>query len=242
MGPLSDAEIEELDRALLALGSDDEHLDASIVDGFLVGILLNPELVPPSRWLPYMLGTEGDDAALPFGAQEAARLIGLIMRRYNHLAASIAAREAFDPILPELIDSGTGERVDRERELFALAPWASGFLDAVNAFPGLMELDDDDSAIGVPLMGILRHLPDDADDTGEQSQALRALKADLARDDPLESLDDAVMDVIDCVLDIADATRPKMPIVRTEPKLGRNAPCPCGSGKKFKHCHGRELH
>ncbi|MDH5539087.1 MAG: SEC-C metal-binding domain-containing protein, partial [Rhizobacter sp.] len=23
------------------------------------------------------------------------------------------------------------------------------------------------------------------------------------------------------------------------PKVGRNEPCPCGSGKKFKHCHGR---
>lgn len=23
------------------------------------------------------------------------------------------------------------------------------------------------------------------------------------------------------------------------PKAGRNAPCPCGSGKKYKHCHGR---
>ncbi len=27
--------------------------------------------------------------------------------------------------------------------------------------------------------------------------------------------------------------------VRAEPKVGRNQPCPCGSGKKFKHCHGR---
>ncbi len=27
--------------------------------------------------------------------------------------------------------------------------------------------------------------------------------------------------------------------VRTGPKVGRNSPCPCGSGKKFKHCHGR---
>ncbi len=26
---------------------------------------------------------------------------------------------------------------------------------------------------------------------------------------------------------------------RTEPKVGRNDPCPCGSGKKYKHCHGR---
>ncbi|MDR0233199.1 MAG: SEC-C domain-containing protein, partial [Zoogloeaceae bacterium] len=23
------------------------------------------------------------------------------------------------------------------------------------------------------------------------------------------------------------------------PKPGRNEPCPCGSGKKYKHCHGR---
>ncbi len=29
------------------------------------------------------------------------------------------------------------------------------------------------------------------------------------------------------------------PFVRQEPKVGRNAPCPCGSGKKYKHCHGR---
>ena len=28
-------------------------------------------------------------------------------------------------------------------------------------------------------------------------------------------------------------------VVRSQPKLGRNDPCHCGSGKKFKHCHGR---
>ena len=28
-------------------------------------------------------------------------------------------------------------------------------------------------------------------------------------------------------------------IVRTEEKVKRNDPCPCGSGKKFKHCHGK---
>jgi preprotein translocase subunit SecA len=29
------------------------------------------------------------------------------------------------------------------------------------------------------------------------------------------------------------------PVVRQEEKVGRNDPCPCGSGKKYKHCHGR---
>ena len=32
---------------------------------------------------------------------------------------------------------------------------------------------------------------------------------------------------------------PVTPYVRQQPKVGRNQPCPCGSGKKFKHCHGR---
>ena len=32
---------------------------------------------------------------------------------------------------------------------------------------------------------------------------------------------------------------PKVTIRRDTPKVGRNDPCPCGSGKKYKHCHGR---
>lgn len=35
------------------------------------------------------------------------------------------------------------------------------------------------------------------------------------------------------------AAAPVMTPVRTEPKVGRNEPCPCGSGKKYKHCHGQ---
>ena len=32
---------------------------------------------------------------------------------------------------------------------------------------------------------------------------------------------------------------PATPFVRAGDKVGRNDPCPCGSGKKFKQCHGR---
>ncbi|MEK6712047.1 MAG: SEC-C metal-binding domain-containing protein, partial [Nitrospinota bacterium] len=32
---------------------------------------------------------------------------------------------------------------------------------------------------------------------------------------------------------------PAEPVRRKSPKVGRNDPCPCGSGKKYKHCHGR---
>jgi preprotein translocase subunit SecA len=27
--------------------------------------------------------------------------------------------------------------------------------------------------------------------------------------------------------------------IKAEQKIGRNDPCPCGSGKKYKHCHGK---
>jgi preprotein translocase subunit SecA len=35
-----------------------------------------------------------------------------------------------------------------------------------------------------------------------------------------------------------EAQLPKVTIRRDAPKVGRNDPCPCGSGKKFKNCHG----
>jgi preprotein translocase subunit SecA len=33
--------------------------------------------------------------------------------------------------------------------------------------------------------------------------------------------------------------KPAQPFTRDMPKVGRNDPCPCGSGKKYKHCHGK---
>src|SRR5699024_4446130 len=43
--------------------------------------------------------------------------------------------------------------------------------------------------------------------------------------------DEAAVDANDAV--------PSTPTMREGPKIGRNDPCPCGSGKKYKHCHGR---
>jgi preprotein translocase subunit SecA len=37
----------------------------------------------------------------------------------------------------------------------------------------------------------------------------------------------------------AQAAAIAMGAASTMPKVGRNDPCPCGSGKKFKHCHGQ---
>jgi preprotein translocase subunit SecA len=39
--------------------------------------------------------------------------------------------------------------------------------------------------------------------------------------------------------DVAVAEAPKQQPVRVSQKIGRNDPCPCGSGKKYKQCHGK---
>ena len=40
------------------------------------------------------------------------------------------------------------------------------------------------------------------------------------------------------VAEPADKPAAPQPMTRTQPKVGRNDPCPCGSGKKYKQCHG----
>ena len=39
--------------------------------------------------------------------------------------------------------------------------------------------------------------------------------------------------------DTQSAEQGKPQPVKVEKKVGRNDPCPCGSGKKYKHCHGK---
>ena len=46
-------------------------------------------------------------------------------------------------------------------------------------------------------------------------------------DDALAGKDEAI-----------DETPAQQPYTRQFPKVGRNDPCPCGSGKKYKYCHG----
>ena len=37
----------------------------------------------------------------------------------------------------------------------------------------------------------------------------------------------------------AGAETARAPVTRAAPKVGRNDPCPCGSGQKYKQCHGK---
>jgi preprotein translocase subunit SecA len=66
----------------------------------------------------------------------------------------------------------------------------------------------------------------------QHEEALSPMLAATSTEDPLGQLDDGER-----------AGRPvsgpvAAPFVREVPKVGRNEPCPCGSGRKYKHCHG----
>ena len=65
----------------------------------------------------------------------------------------------------------------------------------------------------------------------------------LDRELPLTTIEAGIEELVIAVADLSDLTRKaryKVETVRHDtPKLGRNDPCHCGSGKKFKACHGK---
>lgn len=54
-----------------------------------------------------------------------------------------------------------------------------------------------------------------------------------------ELIDDYMYDIYNDEFDYYDDNSSQQPVVNSEPKIGRNDPCLCGSGKKFKKCCGR---
>jgi uncharacterized protein len=218
-GPLADAEIEELAAAFDRLPDTAEIFDVQMADGYLAGALLQPEPVPAADCLPRLLAGAQAGAEPAWPADELPRIAGLLLRRYNELAYAIGEREPFEPIVFPFVDEASGEPDVGPQGIEALAPWAVGFALALEDFPALVEIDDEDGLLGDLLLGIFRHIPagSDTEDAAEREQMLAELP-------PLESLQDAMQDIIDCTLEIADISRPRAPLRRAEPKVGRNEP------------------
>ncbi|MCK5728797.1 MAG: preprotein translocase subunit SecA, partial [Methylococcales bacterium] len=77
----------------------------------------------------------------------------------------------------------------------------------------------------------------DAIDEQREAQALQEMHYEHAEaESPLEEV--ASLDFTP-EIDANNGTETPQPFVRNEEKTGRNEPCPCGSGKKYKQCHGK---
>ncbi len=237
--PLTEPEIDELADVLDALPEERNAFGLPMLEGYLVGVLLQPEIVMPAEWLPPIFGEREGEPMLPGNEAQIARVLELVMRHHNTLAAHIAAREPFDPIVWTM-ESEDGSPTTREQELASLWPWAVGFHVALSRFPALFELADRDPDLDEPLEEVFRHIPLDDDVDDEAMRELRSERERLDREDRIDDVDDALDRLVDAVLDIVEITRPRTPVVRAQPKVGRNDPCPCGSGRKYKQCHGRD--
>ena len=77
----------------------------------------------------------------------------------------------------------------------------------------------------------------DLDDTAERQRAAKAMQFRHAQASALG--DDRPQGQAPAEGRRPSAASPVAPFVRESRKVGRNEPCPCGSGKKFKQCHGK---
>lgn len=262
---LSDAEFDELDELLAITPEPLEPLDASMLDGYLAGVLVQPRLIPIEEWLPPIFDYEG--RALPDDIDPAwlARIRSLVERRFASLNQSMLEQGWFYPVVLDLeaeeaaaedgeapaegaaeasadaaVDAEAEEPVDPDAPQLpedpitqALLPWVGGFEYAAVTFPDLHEQADDN--INALLARLYRHLPAE---TPEEVEIVELLN----EEHPLKNIDEAIEDLILTVVDLQEATEQQRyhveQVRRDTPKLGRNDPCHCGSGKKFKNCHG----
>ena len=239
---LNDAEIGELDDLLAQVPAPLEALDVVMLDGYLCGVLAQPQAIDLADWLPpacdWNLGDEEHGGGQVLGPDTAGwhaakheRLVVLVQRRFDALHRAMVEDEWFDPLVMQPLGEDGEPLTGRAEIEGALAPWVIGFEHALNHFPMLEDLGNAD----VPdlLACLRRHLPDQGEDEQAYTKA-------LDQEHPLKSLDAAIEDLVGNVVELVEigrAQRLKVATVRRQaPKVGRNDPCPCGSGRKYKAC------
>ncbi len=238
---LSDAEFAELDALLADIPEPLEPLDGVMLDGFLCGVIVQPVLLEVDAWLPYAFDAGGHRWGEAEPSAEQLRARSLILRRYAALNRSIAEFGSFDPFVLEADDEPDEKDAKHDKDETppapldsigaTLLPWVAGFEQAVHLLPALADLDE--PQVATTLARLFRFLPED------DEQGTAAL---VKRERPLATFEDAIAEVVACVAELYELTVPmryKVEAVRrASPKVGRNDPCPCGSGRKFKQCHG----
>ncbi|MFT3778511.1 MAG: UPF0149 family protein [Ottowia sp.] len=247
------ATLDTLEEVLEDLGERHEFVPQwEFCEGALTALLCTRRDVGEDEWLPALFRCGADE--LFASPNERTRfLMGWLERESQLRAALQAPVDSLDDeraLSPAVIDwrgliasLPEAERAEVLREQDGPPPamaqlWATGFLFAVeywaddwapprdkeiaaamaDALDCIAALTDDDSA--APAMNL--HEPDGPPSVSE------------AR---FEAFGEALWAVYD-LFDIARSLGPRTAPVRNEAKVGRNDPCPCGSGKKYKKCHG----
>jgi uncharacterized protein len=221
--PLSGpVDLEALDQFLMSDASPEDCMQLSDLDGFLTGIAIGPELVMPSEWLPAIWG--GQEPVFE-DEKQARTVLGAIMGRYNEILRVLDTDpDAYEPVFWE----------GPEGEVIA-DDWAEGFVDAIRLRPEAWRPLVEDPEAFVLLIPILALCGDE-----EGGSPL-----ELDPEEDADLLDQAPDLIPVCVADMHGfwkerCGRPAAASTKRakSPKVGRNDPCPCGSGRKYKRCCG----
>ena len=230
--PLNDVEFEQLDEFLLSDETPAEAMDTSMLDGYLAAVSSGPNLVMPSEMLRWVWDAEtGEEAAEFNNSHEAETIVGLVVRHYQYVNDALNDRTYIPRIM---------EREHEGRMVSIIDEWCMGYYVGIAA----------DMAAWAPLLigrpklvsTILLYGTKDGWETLKE----KSLTAD-EHEALAESLTESARAIHAFWLERrheginrgdAPGIMPSRAPIRNPGKVGRNAACPCGSGKKFKHCHG----
>ena len=216
----TDADLDKLEAYLREEHRIDATLPVDAIQGLFAAISSTTTETPREKWLPEILG-ESHAFESPEDADE---IIGLLERFREETARQLREGEGFDFIL-------YGPEGDDED----LAAWADGYLIGVDlADPPWADVADaeDLDDILYPFLVLTGQARSLAEENGEEWMSEEEEARMVA--DIRESLADHLQNVRTYWFDKA---RPET-VRREGPKVGRNDPCPCGSGRKYKNCHG----
>ena len=246
----SEADIQALEQLCERMVGFEADVSVEWLDGYLTALLASRRVIAPEEWLPAMFDDAFERAfADPTDVEQA---MAALMGRWNVLASQLDVASLLDdpehmrlsPLMwayddaarAEVVDSGHLSAEEAVDLLQTGAMWAEGFSDAVEAFAEDWPEPDVDTEDGRWY-----------DDCLTRVLALMLPQADLAEHlaehYPGESLerdqlvDEACYGVQDLRIYWMDHG-PKPATRRVEATPGRNDACPCGSGKKYKKCHG----
>jgi uncharacterized protein len=223
-GPLSEEEFDRLDDILNI--NEDRGLTVESVDGFFAALACSPVATEPSEWLPVVWGGEPPEWATIDEAQEA---IGLLMRMWDQVADEIQSSD-FAPLMTTGLD-GAGNEITLPHA------WCMGFMEGMQLHEKywLNESNEELQKLLLPIGIVAR-----------DAAVLLGVAPEEQEQLPPAELEQCVELLPELVLELRDywLEHPAAPsILRSgAANLAANDPCPCGSGKSFKQCHGEAAH
>lgn len=223
---LWDPQLEKLGE-FLAKHYDEGAMDLEELDGFFTALHCCPDLVLPSEYLPVVLGAFMEQG---FATEREAQTV--LERVRGHWNAVGEALREDDVFIPLLLEDEHGKAHGNT--------WALGFLRGMEMRKDAWSeiADDEERTYWLLPIFALKH----EHDPDPKLRPFKKPTTDQQREDLIAALCAAVARIYDhfraARKQAAVAARDGMTFRRGQSKIGRNDPCYCGSGKKYKKCCG----